>query len=221
MQNSPSSTGNGPGTQNQVYFGLPDIYVDVGAHIAHFFRGEQERLSVLLPFIQAGLEAGDQCLLIVEPSVSPNITNWLTDLGVDVERALEQGQLVVSEGSRGVGEMGSMFSALISKAMRAGRGQMRIAGDMTWALAKMPTSEMLLQWEAFFDSYVGTQVDFVALCQYDYARFGGGAVMAALQTHPLAIIGNIVQENPFYRDPVETLNEAYNQVYRGRGSSES
>ena len=33
--------------------------------------------------------------------------------------------------------------------------------------------------------------------------------MSALNTHPLTIIGNIVQENPFYRDPEEVLQELY------------
>ena len=47
------------GTPYQVFFGLPNVYVDIGAHIAHFFRGEQERLTILIPFIKSGLEAGD------------------------------------------------------------------------------------------------------------------------------------------------------------------
>ena len=64
-----------------MYFGLPDIYVDVGAHIAHFFRGEQERLSVLLPYIKAGLEAGDQCCLVTEGAASPMIQEHLGGLG--------------------------------------------------------------------------------------------------------------------------------------------
>ena len=73
MDKSESPRGVGIETNNQVYFGLPDIYVDVGAHIAHFFRGKQERLSVLLPFIQAGLEAGNQCCLITEAAACPMI----------------------------------------------------------------------------------------------------------------------------------------------------
>ena len=78
---------------------------------------------------------------------------------------------------------------------------------MTWALGKMPTPEKLLEWEAFYDRHVGPQSNFVALCQYDHIRFGGSVIMYALQTHPLSIIGNIVQENPFYRDPAEVLQE--------------
>lgn len=207
MQNSPSSTGNGPGTQNQVYFGLPDIFVDVGSHIAHFFRGEQERLSVLLPFIQAGLEAGDQCCLITEGSASPMIEEHLGELGVDVEAALASGQLLVSEGGSNEKEMSAMFDSVISGAKAAGREVIRIGGDMTWALSKMPSSEQLLEWEAFYDRHVGPRADFVALCQYDHTRFGGSAIMCALETHPLSIIGNVVQQNPFYRDPEEVLQE--------------
>ena len=78
---------------------------------------------------------------------------------------------------------------------------------MTRASGKLPTAEKLLEWEAFYDKYVGPRANFVALCQYDQSRFGGSAIMCALQTHPLSIIGNIVQENPFYRDPGEVLQE--------------
>jgi len=75
------------------------------------------------------------------------------------------------------------------------------------ALGKLPTTEKLLEWEAFYDKYVAPRANFVALCQYDQSRFGGNAIICALQTHPLSIIGNIIQENPFYRDPSEVLQE--------------
>lgn len=104
-------------------------------------------------------------------------------------------------------EMSSMFDAVISRSNSAGRDVIRIGGDMTWALGKLPTAEKLLEWEAFYDKYVGRRANFVALCQYDQSRFGGSAIMWALQTHPLSIIGSIVQENPFYRDPGEVLQE--------------
>ncbi len=100
-----------------------------------------------------------------------------------------------------------MFDSVISGAKGAGREVIRIGGDMTWALSKMPSSEKLLEWEAFYDKYVGPRADFIALCQYDHTRFGGSAIMCALETHPLSIIGNVVQQNPFYRNPEEVLQE--------------
>ena len=207
MNKSPSSSGDGRERKTQVYFGLPDIYVDVGAHIAHFFRGEQERLSVLLPFIQAGLEAGDQCCLVTEGAASPMIQKRLGELGVDVEAGLASGQLLVSEGGSDEEEMSAMFDRVIAGAKVAGREVIRIGGDMTWALSKMPSTEKLLEWEAFYDKHVGPRAGFVALCQYDHTRFGGSAIICALETHPLSIIGNVVQQNPFYRDPEEVLQE--------------
>ena len=58
-----------------VYLGLPGVFVSSGSHVAHFFSGAVERWSVLSRFIAAGLEAGDQCLLVTEPSAFPLITN--------------------------------------------------------------------------------------------------------------------------------------------------
>ena len=207
LSESSNLTARDLGASDQVFFGLPDVYVGIGAHIAHFFRGDDQRLAVLAPFLQAGLEAGDQCVLVTEPASSPMIQGRLGELGVDVEPALASDQLIVSEGSPEVEEMSSMFEALISSTREVGREVIRIAGDMTWALGKMATAEKLLEWEAFYDRYVGPRYSFVALCQYDHNRFGGSSIMYALQTHPVSIIGNIVQENPFYRDPEEVLEE--------------
>ena len=178
-----------------------------GSHIAHFFHGEAERLTVLAPFIKAGLEAGDQCVMVAEATGIRSMKERLEELGVSTEPALASGRLIVSEGGSKVEEMASMFEAVIPKARDAGREVIRIGGDMTWALGKMPSAEKLLEWEAFYDRYVGRRASFVALCQYDHNRFRGSAIMYALQTHPLSIIGNIVQENPFYRDPDEVLQE--------------
>ena len=194
-------------TTDKVYFGLPGVYVAKGDHIAHFFRGEHERLAVLLPFLQAGLKAGDQCILVAEESATGLIRNHLKALGVDVGAALASRQLLLSNGGPDIEEMRSMFEELVSESRNAGREVIRIGGDMTWALAKMPTAEKLMEWEAFYDRHVGPLATFVALCQYDHSRFGGSVIMAALQTHPLSIIGNIVQDNPFHRDPGEVLKE--------------
>ena len=197
------------GTQATVSFGLPDVFVAKGAHIAHFFKGEEERLTVLAPFINAGLGAGEQCLLVADTWGSSDIKLGLKELGVEVERALADGQLIAIEGSRDVEEMASIIPVIISRARRAGRESQRIAGDMTWALGKMTTAEQLLEWEALYSKYVAPKANFVTLCQYDRNRFDGSAVMGALQTHPFFVIGDIVQENPFYREPDEVLRELH------------
>jgi hypothetical protein len=45
------------------------------------------------------------------------------------------------------------------------------------------------------------------ICAYDLTKFGASAVMDALRTHPVVIIGGLLQENPFYVSPDQLLSE--------------
>ncbi len=54
MSGSSNTSSSGMGTRDQVFFGLPDVYVDKGAHVAHFFQGDQERVNVLAPLSPGG-----------------------------------------------------------------------------------------------------------------------------------------------------------------------
>jgi hypothetical protein len=45
------------------------------------------------------------------------------------------------------------------------------------------------------------------LCVYDLNRHSGSVVMDILRTHPMVIIGGVLQENPLYMPPDEFLAE--------------
>ncbi len=46
------------------------------------------------------------------------------------------------------------------------------------------------------------------ICVYDLAKFGGHIVMdIIIRTHPMVLIGGIMQENPFFQPPDEFLRE--------------
>jgi hypothetical protein len=45
------------------------------------------------------------------------------------------------------------------------------------------------------------------ICCYDLAQFGGDIVIDAIRTHPVVIIGGILQQNPFFGPPDEFLRE--------------
>ncbi len=44
---------------------------------------------------------------------------------------------------------------------------------------------------------------------YDLAKFGGDIVVDIMRTHPMIIIGAILQENPFFVPPDEFLRELH------------
>jgi hypothetical protein len=51
------------------------------------------------------------------------------------------------------------------------------------------------------------------------ARFGANVVMDIMRTHPMVIIGGILQENPFFVPPDEFLRELRERA--GLNSQES
>jgi hypothetical protein len=47
----------------------------------------------------------------------------------------------------------------------------------------------------------------VVICAYDVSRFDGSFIIDILRTHPLVLIGGLLQENPFFVAPSEFLKE--------------
>ncbi len=72
MSSSSHPRGSDTGTTDQVFFGLANVYVNKGAQVAHFFQGDQEQVNILASYLRAGLESGDQCVLVSEAAGSLN-----------------------------------------------------------------------------------------------------------------------------------------------------
>ena len=64
----------------------------------------------------------------------------------------------------------------------------------------------LLEYETRLN-YALPKYDDPVICTYDLSKFGAGVVMDIMRTHPMVIIGGILQENPFYVPPDEMLRE--------------
>jgi hypothetical protein len=45
------------------------------------------------------------------------------------------------------------------------------------------------------------------ICTYDLATIGGETVIDIIRTHPMVIIGGVLQQNPFFVPPEEFLRE--------------
>ena len=69
---------------------------------------------------------------------------------------------------------------------------------------------------AFFNS---AEDEGAVICVYDLARFGGDTVIDIMRTHPMVIIGSILQSSPFYVPPEEFLREVRQRKSSGSGSA--
>ena len=76
---------------------------------------------------------------------------------------------------------------------------------MDWAVDGRSCIEELVEFESRVNDVWRRHEDAV-ICVYDLAKFGGNMVIDILRTHPMVIIGGILQ-NPFFVPPEEFLRE--------------
>jgi hypothetical protein len=77
---------------------------------------------------------------------------------------------------------------------------------MAWVLNDPGALDRLLEFECRANLALPKAGDIV-ICAYDLDKFSAALVIDALRTHPIVLIGGIVQRNPFYVPPQELLKE--------------
>ncbi len=193
-------------TTTTVRLGFGGITAAVGDHIAHFYKGLDQRFSVLGPYFAEGIRRGDQCVFISSPEVADQLCEWLTSSGLNAAEACTTGQLILHPGEGNSDDMRALVDRIEADSLNAGHPFVRWAGDAGWALSGRISVCEMLRWEALYDKCsVGWKI--LALCQFDLAVFGGDVVMDALRSHPLCVIGQVVVPNPFHVSPETLLQE--------------
>jgi len=188
-------------------------HLDEGMHICAFFRTSAERYRVLMPFIREGMDQGDRAFHIVNPSLRSEHAQRIAEAGIDAARAEVEGQLEVigwdeaylRAGSFDRSAMLSLLPVLLNDGRARGFPITRFIADMAWALTDSGALD-LLEYECRVNLALPKAGDIV-ICSYDLDKFGAEIVIDALRTHPIVLIGGIVQRNPFYVPPEELLKE--------------
>jgi hypothetical protein len=183
-------------------------------HICAFFNGIDEQHRVLRSFIKDGLDLGEKAFHLVDPERREEHLRRLAETGVNVQEAMGTGQLEVWPWQDGPlsGDrfdqdtwLGSFEHALQS-GPAGGYVQTRFLGQMEWALVDLPGVDELIEFETRVN-YVAPKYDGTVICAYDLSRFPASVVIYALRTHPVVIIGGLLQENPFFVPPDQLLLE--------------
>jgi hypothetical protein len=185
-----------------------------GMHICTFFRTAEERYRVLMPFIREGLKEGDRAFHIVDPSLRSEHTQRIAEVGIDTARAEVEGQLEIigwdeaylRDGSFNASEMLSLLPVLLNKGRTQGFPVTRFIADVAWVLNNPGAVDRMLDYECRVNLALPKAGDIV-ICAYDLDTVDASMVVAAMRTHPIVLIGGIVQRNPFYVPPEELLKE--------------
>lgn len=182
-------------------------------HICAFFHSKEEQNEVLMPFFKEGIDRGEKVFHIVDSRERSEHLCACAQHGIDVAKTEPEGQLEVRvwedaylrDGYFDGDRMVRIFEELIS-ASRQKYPMTRIMGNMEWALESLPGVTDIVEYEAKLNYVVPKYPDPV-ICVYDLNKHSGSVVMDILRTHPMVIVGGVLQENPLYVPPDEFLAE--------------
>lgn len=183
-------------------------------HICAFFNSPDEEYRVLLPFIRDGIARGEKAFHIVDPQLIDDHLARLREAGVDADGAQSRGQLIVKrwqdaylrDGHFDQDRMVALIEEVLSGGAAEGYALTRLVAHMEWALEDFPGVNDLVEYETRLNFVLPKYKDPV-ICTYDCSKFGAGVAMDILRTHPMVILGGVVQRNPFYVPPAEFLAE--------------
>ena len=183
-------------------------------HVCAFFNSDDEKYRVLLPFIKDGFECGDKAVHVVNPDQRRDHLQRLAAAGIDAAAAQQAGQLELKtntqaylrDGRFDQDRMLEVFEQLASGNAKGGFPLSRIVCQMDWAAENHSHIDNLVEFESRVND-VWCHHDDAVICVYDLAKFGGNTVIDIMRTHPMVIIGGILQHNPFYVPPEEFLRE--------------
>jgi hypothetical protein len=183
-------------------------------HLCAFFSSQEEQYEFLLPFVREGLDQGERGFHIVDPARVHDHRKHLTSSGIAVDALEREGRLEVRAWEEAYlrGELFDQHAMLVfiegvlKDGAARGTPLTRLVANMEWALLDKPGVENLVEYETRLN-YVLPKYKDPVICTYDISKFGAGVVMDILRTHPVAIVGGLVHENPFFVAPDVLLRE--------------
>ena len=182
-------------------------------HVCAFFNSREEQNKVLMPFFKEGFDRGEKIFHIVDKRLHDDHLGACQDCGIDTRAAQESGQLEIRHWEDAYlkdgyfdGERMIRVLEEVLEGNREKHGLTRLMGNMEWALESAPGVTDIIESESKLN-YVLPKYPDPVVCVYDLNKHSGAVLMDILRTHPMVIIGGVLQENPLYVHPDEFLKE--------------
>jgi hypothetical protein len=189
-------------------------------HVCCFFHSRDEQNRTLMPFFKEGFDRGEKICHIVDSRLRDEHLCACRAAGIDVEVAQATGQLEVQNWEDaylkdGVFDGGRMIRMLedVIRGSREKHGLTRLMGNMEWCLGTLPGVTDIIEYETKIN-YLSARYPDPILCAYDLNRHSGSVVVDILRTHPMVIVGGVLQENALYVPPDQFLEELRQRAVR-------
>jgi signal transduction histidine kinase len=185
------------------------VGADLDRHLALFYESRDLQLTVAAAFVDHTLTQGKRCLYLVDDNTTDAVKAALHAVGIDVDKRLADGDLVIQEAESMYLEAEfdpeSLLEALDARtdeSVADGYEGLGVLGENTWCFHTTSAFDRILEFEAQFDKRC-PDLPITALCQYDLTRFSEESIAKALWTHRQIIYRGRLCENPYYVPPEE------------------
>lgn len=183
-------------------------------HVCAFFDSRDEEYDVLTPFAVEGVAAGGKAVHIVDPALTGDHLQRLARQGLDAHACQSCGQLdvlpwdevYVPDGRFDQDRMTQAIEDVLLAGQNAGYPSIRLWANMGWTLKGYPRTDEVLEFEARVNEVL-ERTQQLAICVYDKAKISGALMMDILRSHPLVLVGSVIEENPFYTPAEQLVSE--------------
>lgn len=159
------------------------------SHPALMYRGEEEYLAGTLPFVRAGLSAGEPVAVAV-PGSRLRLLRGALGAAADGVRFIDMTVAGRNPGWIIPGVLGAFFDA------HPGR-RVRVVGEPIWPGRSADEYRACVQHEALINlAFAGRPA--TILCPYDAGALDEAVVADAAVTHPVVIDGGVERPSPAY-----------------------
>jgi excisionase family DNA binding protein len=154
-----------------------------GTHLCGLYSSDEGQVRQALIFLAEGFPSGTVTYLVGGPASRGRILAGLERKHPDLQSAVAEGRLVVSDYAGSAPAQMTWWEAHIGQAVRGGATLVRVLGD-AGGFVEAASREELLRYEAEYDRRIAQRFPVVTMCQYDVRQFSGLVVLDALRSHP-------------------------------------
>ena len=165
-----------------------------GTHFCHFYKDKEELSNVIVPFIKAGLDNNEKCILIISDIIESNeAQNELNNLGTNIESYVDSGQLLIVDHKAwytrqqkfDINDILKHWIEAENLALEGGYTGLRAVGMMSLLFREY--RDYVVHYETIIDSAI-RKIKMVAICSYSLDKLSADEIIDLVTNHAMVII---------------------------------
>jgi hypothetical protein len=178
----------------------------LGDHLCSIYKDFEVQITYVVPYMDIGLKKNHKCIYITDENSIESIIDAFRINGTNLAAYIEKGQFVfftssdtyLKDGFFDPDRMISLLKATEKTALKEGFEGIRITGEMTWILSKLPGTERFMEYENKLNDFF-PESKATAICQYNESKFGNRILNEVIKAHPKVGINGLFYNNIFFK----------------------